>query len=144
MSAMGYSKLPATAHIILYVVLPIVGLLALTGGMIYYGGQMMRKPHGVVKADVYVDGSTVVITNINEIAWSAGRAYLDDDYGSYDVADFVGVQPGAQIRLPFADFNDFKNAKSVKELPVSMVTIEAEGFGTRTYRIEKMIKNTDP
>ena len=88
----------------------------------------------LLRAEVFCDGGAVVITNMNDSVWPSGKAFLNSTGSGYE-ASFAGIDPGDQFHLPISDFNEHRHAKSISELPVDEVVVEADGFETRTFKI---------
>ena len=126
------------------VVFFVVLMVGFTCALAYYGGLFMRTE--LMRVGIQVHNSTVIITNNNDSTWASGTAYLTgpglDGEDSGFVAHFVGVEPGGTIKIPFSEVNEFKNAKSLSQLPVRSLWIRVKGYRERgDLPLENIIAN---
>ena len=127
---MAKSKVPASVYIIV--------LIAAVGALVYFGAKMMGGRQ-VLSAEVYVQDGVVVIVNTNDAVWPEGTAYSGNREFS---VHFVDVQPGGSITMPLSEFNEFKDARTVKELPIREVYIRVDKFQRLSpYKIQRVVSD---
>ena len=115
----------------------IAGLIGVFLAFLYFGGEMYRG-RVLMRVGIHVINSTVILTNNNEAVWVEGRARLDDEELGF-VVDFVNIAPGETIEIPFSESNEFKNAKSLRQLPVKVIWIEVKGYQDRELNVVNII-----